>query len=382
MVSIGQLQQLFLDNKEQNLSGRYIHNEHILPLINSLNDKVEIKEIGNSVLGKPIFGIKIGTGSKRVLMWSQMHGNESTTTRALFDLLNTLLNHQTVEIDDVLKNCSLYIIPILNPDGAEAYTRFNANNIDLNRDAQDLSQPESKVLRAVFDEFKPNFCFNLHGQRTIFSAGDTNNSSTVSFLAPAQDEDRSVTDSRKVSMELIASVNQVLQQIIPNQVGVYDDSFNINCVGDTFQSLNVPTILFEAGHFQLDYQREKTREFIYYSLLTALLIISKNHLSGKNYREYFDIPENKKLLFDVLLRNASYNGKIQDIAIQFEEVLTEGKIVFKPILKKVGKLSSYFGHKELKLDQKEIKINKTGKMEVIEIVIVEKNNEFSPINLM
>ena len=49
----------------------------------------------------------------------------------------------------ILKACTLYIIPILNPDGAKAYTRLNANEVDLNRDAQDLSQPESKVLRAV-----------------------------------------------------------------------------------------------------------------------------------------------------------------------------------------------------------------------------------------
>ena len=58
-------------------------------------------------------------------------------------------------------------------------------------------------------------------------------------------------------MEVIIKMNNVLQNVIPNQVGIYDDSFNINCVGDSFQSKGVPTILFEAGHYKNDYSREK-----------------------------------------------------------------------------------------------------------------------------
>ena len=84
---------------------------------------------------------------------------------------------------------------------------------------------------------------------SLFSAGNTNHPATVSFLAPAQDEACTVTENRKVAMEIIAVMNSYLQKQIPNQVGIYDDAFNLNCVGDTFQSLNIPTLLFEAGHF-------------------------------------------------------------------------------------------------------------------------------------
>jgi murein tripeptide amidase MpaA len=44
---------------------------------------------------------------------------------------------------------------MLNPDGADMYTRLNANEVDLNRDSQNLTQPESKVLREIFDLFQP-----------------------------------------------------------------------------------------------------------------------------------------------------------------------------------------------------------------------------------
>ena len=152
-----------------------------------MTSHVITETIGNSVKGKPIYAVTIGKGQKKILMWSQMHGNESTTTKALFDVLNTLTSNNPI-VKHIINACTLYVIPILNPDGAEAYTRVNANAMDLNRDAQDLSQPESKVLRQAFMSFKPHFCYNLHGQRTIFSAGNTNNPATVSFLSPAQDE--------------------------------------------------------------------------------------------------------------------------------------------------------------------------------------------------
>ncbi|MGB5418224.1 M14 family zinc carboxypeptidase, partial [Algibacter sp.] len=239
------IKKLFLKHKEPHLSHRYITNKNIEPLLNKLPDFVQVETIGKSVLQNPIYGLKIGHGDKRILMWSQMHGNESTTTKAIFDLLNALLDKDS-KLDYILEACSLYIIPILNPDGALAYTRINANEVDLNRDAQNLSQPESVVLGNIFEAFKPHFCYNLHGQRTIFSAGSTNNSATVSFLAPAQDAACTVTPNRKVAMEVIGVMNKALQAVIPNQVGVYDDAFNLNCVGDTFQNENVPTILFEA----------------------------------------------------------------------------------------------------------------------------------------
>ena len=339
--------------KEQKLFHRYINNDHIEPLLANLSDEFIIDKIGYSVKNNPIYGVKIGTGSKKVLLWSQMHGNESTTTKAIFDIFNYFNNEKSI-----LNKCTLFFIPILNPDGAKVYTRVNANNVDLNRDAQNLSQPESKVLRDVFNDFKPDFCFNLHGQRTIFSAGSTNNSAILSFLSPAQDEKCSITNNRKEAMEIIAVINKMLQKIIPNQVGVYDDTFNINCVGDTFQSFNVPTILFEAGHFPNDYAREETRRLIFLSLVEALTEISTNDNLGANYTPYLDIPENEKLFFDIIIREASLNTgskeSIIDLAIHYEEVLVNDRIEFIPKIKKIGNLSNYHAHREINANKNEL----------------------------
>lgn len=344
-MEIKQIKSLFSKHKESSLAHRYITNNNIEPLLKDLEKKSDINTIGKSVLGYPIYSIKIGGGNKNILMWSQMHGNESTTTKALFDVLNTLLSKDS-NLDYILQACTIYIIPILNPDGAFAYTRVNANQIDLNRDAQNLTQPESKVLRTAFNQFNPHFCYNLHGQRTIFSAGKTNNTATVSFLSPAQDEDCTVTPTRKIAMEIIGVMNAKLQQEIPNQIGVYDDSFNLNCVGDTFQSENVPTILFEAGHFPEDYGREKTRAYIYMSLLESLDYIAKTDVNGSLYKPYFHIPENEKCFFDIIIRHVKVGDKIKDIAFMFQEKLINGKIAFMPKVERIEKLDNFYGHKE------------------------------------
>ncbi len=345
------LQSLVEKYKEHHLYHRYICGKHIQPLLEKHGKYFDIKIIGTSVLGQPIHVIKIGSGNTKILMWSQMHGNESTTTKAVFDLCNIFADpygHVGGSIvQHILKQCSIAIIPILNPDGAEAYTRLNANMVDLNRDNQSLTQPESKILRQFFDDFKPDFCFNLHGQRTIFSAGNTNNPATVSFLAPAQDELCTVTQTRKKAMEIIVVMDNNLQLQIPNQVGTYDDAFNINCVGDTFQSLNVPTILFEAGHYQKDYEREKVRGYMAQSMLVAIHYIAVNEVIGDAYRPYFNIPRNEKLCYDIIIRNVIVDMQQTDIAIQYEERLLDDKIEFVPKIEQIGNLDKFFGHKEV-----------------------------------
>ena len=341
--------------KNPELFGRYITNAHIEKCMEKLPGSC-ISVAGKSVLGKSIYGLRFGNGSKKILLWSQMHGNESTTTKALFDIFNLFLT-QTEFADNILSSCTVVVIPILNPDGAEKYSRFNANEIDLNRDAQELTQPESKVLRKVFDDFKPDYCFNLHGQRTFYSVGPTNSSSILSFLAPSQDDERTITKNRKVAMGIISNINDLLQKEIPNGVARYDDGFNLNCVGDTFQSFGVPTILYEAGHFPNDYHREEVRRLVFIAILQGLSFIA-NGCKNMDSEGYFKIPENGRQFYDIIIRNADVNdksGQLQDIAVQYSEKLINGNVDFVPIVERIAMLNRFFGHKEIEAKGHKVK---------------------------
>ncbi|WP_188050914.1 M14 metallopeptidase family protein [Flavobacterium sp. GP15] len=340
---------LFNKNKERSISGRYITLVEIEPLLNKLNSNNELKVIGKSVLDKPIYSYQIGTGKTKVFLWSQMHGNESTTTKALFDFLNYLKSDETLA-NHLLTNFTFLCIPMLNPDGAALYTRSNANDVDLNRDSQVLTQPESKFLRATFDAFKPHFCFNLHDQRTIFGVADTGKPATLSFLAPSFNENRDVNESRMKSIDLIAAINEKLQSYLPNQIGRFDDSFNINCIGDTFQYLGVPTLLFEAGHFQDDYQREETRKFVFMALMSSFTVLYENVIVVNGIGKYLNIPQNKVVFYDFIYKNIkiSYDGieKITNFAAQYKEELIDNEVCFNAYFSQIGNLEHYYGHFE------------------------------------
>jgi hypothetical protein len=333
----------------EEVQGRYITYDHLKGFISDLTPSFKVENIGTSVRNQSIKSISYGQGPKRILMWSQMHGNESTTTKAVMDLLNYLKQNDD-GVSEIASCCTLKIIPILNPDGAKDYTRANANGIDLNRDAQERTQPESIILHRTYEEFNPHLCFNLHDQRTIFNVGSTNKPATVSFLAPAFDIERNNSPTRKISMQLIAAMNNKLQQFIPGQVGRYDDGFNKNCVGDAFQMKRTPTVLFEAGHYPQDYQREKTREFIFYALLEGIQAILKETITNHTIEQYLAIPENGKQYVDILVKNLkALDNRLGDtkvVPIQYKESLLDGKVHFIPEKASFDVLpGEIFGHK-------------------------------------
>lgn len=340
-------QAIFNTHTESSVSQRYVALSHIEPLLLRLKKHGKISVGGTSVLNKPIYVYQSGSGKIRVMMWSQMHGNESTTTKALLDLFNFLESEDGRDFQQKFTFC---IIPMLNPDGAELWTRNNANDVDLNRDAQNLSQPESKILRKYIDDFKPDVCFNLHDQRTIFGVEGTQNPATVSFLAPSFNPEKEVNDIRKKAMEIIVYMNEELQNYIPNQTARFDDGFNINCIGDTVQRSKIPTILIEAGHYPNDYQRQITRKYIFIALLAGLDNLKINSNSFAKYLEYFNISNNMAFFFDVFYKNVKFNYDnkqiITNFAVQFSERVKNDQIVFDALVKEVGSLEGFCGHFE------------------------------------
>nr|WP_322626402.1 M14 metallopeptidase family protein [uncultured Flavobacterium sp.] len=343
--------------KEPSLFGRYITNEHIEPLLEELKQHFTVGIEGYSAEGLAVYNIVAGTGDTRIFMWSQMHGNESTTTKAIFDFLN-LLKSGNNEAQKLLDHFTFYILPVLNPDGARLYTRANANGVDLNRDSVNLSQPESKLLRQAFENFKPDYCYNMHDQRTIFGVGEEQiKPATVSFLAPSYNAARDINENRQVAINLIAVMNDELQKHIPGQIGRFDDSFNINCIGDMFQSCGVPTVLFEAGHYQNDYEREITRKLIFIALFSGFLAIYENVLVVNKNLEYFNIPQNKIVFYDIIYKKVKINyenkEKITNFASQYTEVLIDKSVIFRAFIREIGNLDGCAAHAEFDCEQEE-----------------------------
>lgn len=356
-----QYEEIFSTYTNKEIKGRHITNESIEPILNKLNDDFKVKIEGKSVLEKPIYSVQFGHGKTKIYMWSQMHGDEATCTKAIIDFFEVLLNDKQYS-DFIQSKYTLYIVPLANPDGAEVHTRENINKVDLNRDVNECTQPESKILKQIFNDFQPDYCLNMHDQRTIYGVGDTNKSAIISFLAPAYNLNRDINEQRSKAMYVIGKMNNVLQTYIPGHVGRYNDAYCDTCFGDYFASKNAVTILFEAGHHPNDYARDITRKYIFIGLLVAFDIIHENVIVDNNNAEYFNIPDNKVSFFDILYKNVKINEngiqKIINFAAQYKEVVKNGTIAFEPYLVTTeNNETEYFGHVEYDLKGEEFSSN-------------------------
>ena len=84
-----------------------------------------------------------------------------------------------------------------------------------------------------------------------------------SILSPSADENRSITPAREKAMKIIIDIKNGLSKELPDGIARYNDFYNPNCVGDSFTSSEIPTILFEAGHYPDDYDRTIVTNYIF-----------------------------------------------------------------------------------------------------------------------
>ena len=83
---------------------------------------LKIATCGKSVLGKELYTLVLGNGKKRVCYVGGTHGLEWMTTLVLLRFCENLLSKKEIQGYDVktlLENCTLIIVPELNPDGIE-----------------------------------------------------------------------------------------------------------------------------------------------------------------------------------------------------------------------------------------------------------------------
>lgn len=331
------------------IQNRTFSYQDIQNLIKDLSGKVSFEIIGNSFEGREIKLCKIGNGSLKILLWSQMHGDEPTATAALFDLINFFNDETNTLSIDILKVCTLYIIPVLNPDGLEKFTRRNAQEIDINRDFLGEQSSEGKILKQIRAQLKPDFAFNLHDQDSLYSIPKSKKQVGISLLAPAFDQTLNVNWNREQAMKVIICMNETLQKLIPNQIARFNDEFEPRAFGDNFQKAGTHTILIESGALFGDIEKQEIRKLNFFAILSALESIIHQKYQEKDLMNYLMIPVQKKELFHVLIKNCEFTivdkkYKI-DIGINYKEVFnhTDRSLSKLYFIADIGDLSTFNG---------------------------------------
>jgi hypothetical protein len=189
----------YVDIKAPNEWDFYPTYEAYIDLLNQYEqnypDLCDVFSIGTTVQGRQLMVAKISANvnvqenEPRFLYTSSIHGDELTGYVLMLRLIDHVLNNYGSDdkITTLLNNMEIWINPLANPDGTYAggnesvccATRYNANNIDLNRnypDPQDGPHPDGNAWQKEtleFMELADSVQFvmaaNFHGGSEVFN---------------------------------------------------------------------------------------------------------------------------------------------------------------------------------------------------------------------
>jgi len=318
---------------------RFTHAQYwnaVLPVVTHAGFRVE--EVGRSLHGRPLRTITIGAGRDTVLLWSQMHGDESTATMALADLFRWFANTRAEDRDDalrerILRGLTLVFLPMLNPDGAEQFQRENAIGVDVNRDARNLATPEARALKAVRDRLTPRFGFNLHDQNARTRVGRDGEQAAIALLAPAHDETRGYNAVRERARLVAATLALSFGTELPTRVAKYDDGFNARAFGDLMQAWGTSTVLIESGALPGDPEKQRLRALHVGALLSVFDALATGAYTNADPAWYDSLPFNASGASDLLITGGQLvmpgmSPMRVDLAVNYDDAVarTGGRI--------------------------------------------------------
>jgi len=153
-------------------------------IVENYPEITKLYSLGSSIQGRTIWGLKITNNPNveenepEVRICGAHHGNEFMSVEIPLLLSWYLVENYESDpiIKDLIESREIWIIPMVNPDGREASTRYNANGVDINRDygymwdgqgnsPLPFSQPETQSIRnnALDNNFVLSLSFHCYG---------------------------------------------------------------------------------------------------------------------------------------------------------------------------------------------------------------------------
>ena len=104
-----------------------------------------------------------GRSPKRLFYLCRQHGHEPASTEGALAFINSLVKaDEDTPLAGYLKQATVMVVPMANPDGSEAFLRHNAHDVDLNRDWLHRTQPETRALSAAIRRLHPDLMTDQH----------------------------------------------------------------------------------------------------------------------------------------------------------------------------------------------------------------------------
>lgn len=135
--------------------------------------RMQLSSLGLSVKGRQIWMVTLhdapapakplGEEPKRLLYLCRQHGHEPASTEGALTFLTELVHAApNSALAQTLKHVTVYVVPMANPDGSEAFLRHNARGKDLNRDWLKRTQPETQAWYRAVMTLRPDLMTDQH----------------------------------------------------------------------------------------------------------------------------------------------------------------------------------------------------------------------------
>lgn len=174
---------------------------------------VTVESAGQSGEGRELLYATVGTGPTTVWVQARIHGNELHSTEAVLQILD-LLDSGNPTARTIRDNLTVVIIPMYNPDGAEANIRQSTTptRIDLNRDWENFAQPESVAFWKLWRDVAPELALDLHhmGQAPIVNGTDDLNQFQIGArsIDPSRMTDEQWLTNRQMAMASVDALDR------------------------------------------------------------------------------------------------------------------------------------------------------------------------------
>ncbi|PTX64379.1 hypothetical protein C8P63_103165 [Melghirimyces profundicolus] len=262
------------------------------------SDALSLEIYGQSVKGRDLYLANFGVkeGNPTILFLTQQHGNETLTTEGALKFIQYLTSNSR-EVKNLLDRVNVLVVPRLNVDGAEGdvnfsmddyvagtHTRYNANGVDLNRDHQDLNEPETRALHNLLKKYRPDYLIDFHHQGTRERYGDTDELVSGSILHPTHENVD--PDVLQRSKQLGSVVYHALEQKGYAKISKYPGSDNPAIARNNFAlDYGSATLLMEmrgmADHYYEPYiLGQKSNGYLIRQAFTAMLATTQSLADG------------------------------------------------------------------------------------------------------
>ncbi|WP_243299016.1 M14 family zinc carboxypeptidase [Bacillus litorisediminis] len=224
-------------------------------------EAMELEVIGQTVKGRDIYLAKYISNPENptILFLTQQHGNEQLTTEGALEFIKHLGTNKT---KGVLENVNVLVLPMLNADGAMGdvnfsldnyladgerhLTRYNANEVDLNREHDKAIEDMEVEVRAlhenVFAKYDIDYMIDLHHQGAMNQTEGELVSGSILYPTNSQVKPEVLEGSKKLG----AIVYGALENTGWGHIGKYNGGNGAN-IGRNGAALryDISTLLFE-----------------------------------------------------------------------------------------------------------------------------------------